>query len=69
MNTPSPVHVVRKAHRYRLRTLPGATERTLRRWEGCCRKVWNLALARQQENREAGEKDAGYVAMDKWLTT
>lgn len=36
--------------------------------EGCCRKVWNLALDRQQKNRAAGEKHASYVTMAKWLT-
>ena len=66
MNAASP-HVFRKAYRC-LRTLPVATERTLRRWEGCCRKVWNLALDRQQQDRAAGEKHASYVTMAKWLT-
>ena len=31
----NPLPLIRKAYRYRLRTLPAATERTLRRWEGC----------------------------------
>ena len=64
-NTP---HLIRKAYRYRLRTLPAATERTLRRWEGCCRKLWNLALDRQQKNRTAGEKYTGFAGMCRWLT-
>ena len=58
---------IRKAYRYRLRSNPKA-EAVLRRWDGCCRKVWNLALAKQQERRTQGEKYAGYVAMAKWLT-
>ena len=66
--SPASPHVLRKAYRYRLRTLPATTERTLRRWEGCCRKVWNLALDHQQKNRAAGEKHASYVTMAKWLT-
>ncbi len=66
MNSAAVIH--RKGYRYRLRSLPGATDRTLRRWEGCCRKVWNLALAEQQRLRAIGEKYAGYVAMAKWLT-
>ena len=61
-------HLIRKAYRYRLRSLPGATEQRLRRWEGSCRKVWNLALSRQQERRTQNEKHAGYVTMAKWLT-
>ncbi len=64
----SAVAIHRQAYRYRLRTLPSATERTLRRWEGCCRKVWNLALARQQQNRAAGEKYTGFAGMCRWLT-
>ena len=66
MNTAAVIH--RKAYRYRLRTLPGATERTLRRWEGCCRKVWNLALAEQQRRYAAGEKYTGFAGMCRWLT-
>lgn len=66
MSNVSVIH--RKAYRYRLRTLPGAKERTLRRWEGCCRKVWNLALDRQQKNRAAGEKYTGFAGMCRWLT-
>ena len=61
-------NIYRKAYRYRLRTLPVATERTLRRWEGCCRKVWNLALDRQQQNHAAGEKYSGFAGMCRWLT-
>lgn len=49
----------------------GATDKAeavLRRWAGCCRKVWNLALAEQQARRERGEQYAGYVTMAKWVT-
>ena len=56
-----------KAYRFRLRGNRKA-EAVLRRWAGCCRKVWNLALAEQQARRERGEKYAGYVAMTKWVT-
>jgi putative transposase len=40
----------------------------LRRWSGCCRKVWNLALAEQQVRRERGEKYAGFAQMCRWIT-
>ena len=60
-------HLIRKAYRYRLRG-NSTLEAALRRWEGCCRKVWNLALAEQQARRERGEKYANYIAMAKWLT-
>ena len=60
-------HIIRKAYRYRLRGNSKA-EAVLRRWDGCCRKVWNLALAEQQARRERGEKYANYNAMAKWLT-
>ncbi len=63
-----PVALIRKAYRYRLRTLPAATERTLRRWDGCCRKVWNLAIDRQQQIRESGGKYTGFAGMCRWLT-
>ena len=62
------LNIYRKAYRYRLRTLPAATERSLRRWEGCCRKVWNLALDRQQQNHAAGEKYSSFAGMCRWLT-
>lgn len=56
-----------KAFRFQLRTRPG-TERTLRRFAGSLRWVWNAAIAEQQRRREAGEKFAGHAAMCKWLT-
>lgn len=56
-----------KAFRNQLRTKP-RTERSLRRFSGSCRWVWNAAIAEQQRRRAAGEKFAGYAAMCKWLT-
>ena len=56
-----------RAYRYRLRSNRKA-EAVLRRWAGCCRKVWNLALAEQQARRERGEKHAGFVGMCQWIT-
>jgi putative transposase len=59
--------MVIKAYRFRLRTRPG-TERTLRRFAGSCRWVWNAAIAEQRRRHETGEKFAGYTAMCRWLT-
>jgi len=59
--------IIRRGYVFRLRGNAQA-EAKLRRFSGCCRKVWNLALAEQQARRERGEKYAGYVDMAKWLT-
>ena len=59
--------VFHRAYRYRLRSNRKA-EAVLRRWAGCSRKVWNLALAEQQARRERGEKYAGLVGMCQWVT-
>jgi len=59
--------IIRRGYIFRLRGNAQA-EAKLRRFSGCCRKVWNLALAEQQARRERREKYAGYVDMAKWLT-
>lgn len=59
--------VIRQGFRFRLRN-DAKAEAVLRRWDGCCRKVWNLGLAEQQRRHEAGLKYAGYVEMASWLT-
>jgi putative transposase len=46
----------------------GEQLRDLRRFAGSCRFVYNKALAKQKENREAGHQFIGYVAMAKHLT-
>ncbi len=43
-------------------------QRDLRRFAGCCRFVFNQALALQKAHYEAGGKYIGYVAMAKLLT-
>jgi putative transposase len=40
----------------------------MRRFAGCCRFVFNQALAVQMRNYEAGGRYIGYVAMAKQLT-
>jgi putative transposase len=61
------VIVMMKSYRFQLRTTPSA-ERTLRRFAGGCRWVWNSAIAEQQRRRAAGEKFANYCEMARWLT-
>jgi putative transposase len=56
-----------QAYKYEL--MPdGEQERTMRRFAGSRRFVYNKALALQKENHEAGNKFIGYVAMAKHLT-
>lgn len=60
--------IIRRGYIFRLRGNTQA-EAKLRRFSGCCRKVWNLALAEQQARRERNEPYMGYVGMAKWLTS
>lgn len=46
----------------------GQQQRSMRRFAGACRFVYNQALALQKTNHEAGGKFIGYVAMAKYLT-
>src|SRR5438552_2621380 len=56
-----------QAYKYEL--MPdGEQQRTMRRFAGSCRFVYNKALALQKENHAAGNKFIGYVAMAKHLT-
>ncbi|TWQ05811.1 RNA-guided endonuclease InsQ/TnpB family protein, partial [Escherichia coli] len=45
----------------------GQQEREMRRFAGACRFVFNRALARQNENHEAGNKYIPYGKMASWL--
>ncbi len=45
----------------------GEQVRALRQYAGNARKVWNLALIRQQEAHAAGEKFANSFGMNSWL--
>ncbi len=63
----SEISPIRRGYVFRLRGNAQAEAR-LRRFSGCCRKVWNLALAEQQARHERVEKYASYVEMAKWLT-
>jgi putative transposase len=45
----------------------GAQARDMRQFAGNARKVWNLALDRQQKNHAAGEKFTNVFGMNHWL--
>jgi len=59
---------IRKAYKYRLEAKPDQ-ERLFRQQAGCCRFIWNKALALQKERLNAGEKVLRYVELCKQLTT
>jgi len=58
---------IRKAYKYRLKA-KSDQERLFRQQAGCCRFVWNTALALQKERLDAGEKVLRYVEVAKLLT-
>ncbi len=45
----------------------GAQIRLMRQYAGNARKVWNLALSRQQETYAAGDKFTNEYGMNAWL--
>ncbi len=54
---------------YRFRAEPTATQaRALARTVGCCRSVYNRALALNEERRRRGEEQLGYAASCRELT-
>jgi transposase len=59
--------IIRKAYKYRLKAGP-EQERLFRQQAGCCRFVWNKALALQKQRLDAGEKVLRYVEVAKLLT-
>jgi len=56
-----------QAYKYELLPI-GAQKRSMSRFAGSCRFVYNKALALQKERYEAGEKKHGYAALCKLLT-
>jgi len=56
-----------QAYRFELRP-NGEQQRSMRRFAGSCRFVFNKALALQQANHDVGGKFIGYVEMAKLLT-
>ncbi len=57
---------IRKAYKYRLKTSSG-DESLFSRHAGCCRFVWNKALAMQKERLEAGEYCLNYESLASLL--
>jgi putative transposase len=54
---------------FKFELLPnGEQERTMRRFAGACRFVYNEALALQKARYECGEKKLGYAGLCKLLT-
>jgi putative transposase len=54
---------------FKFELLPnGEQERTMRRFAGACRFVYNEALALQKARYECGEKNLGYAGLCKLLT-
>jgi putative transposase len=58
--------IVRKAFKYRMKPKPG-TAAILNRHAGCCRFVWNKALALQKARLAAGERCLGYTKVAAFL--
>lgn len=59
--------IIRKAYKYRLKAKP-EQERLFRQQAGCCRFVWNKAMALQKQRLDAGEKVLRYVELANLLT-
>ncbi|MEK7801974.1 MAG: transposase, partial [Pseudomonadota bacterium] len=55
-----------QAYKFRIEPI-GEQIRMMRQYAGNARKVWNLALARQENNHEAGEKFTGAKGMNYWI--
>ena len=58
--------VIRKAYRYRLKTNPH-TETLFRQFSGCCRFVWNKALALQKDRLDRKESCLSYSRLASLL--
>ena len=55
---------------YKFELMPnGEQERSMRRFVGACRYIYNKALGIQKENHEAGKKFIHYVELAKHLTS
>ncbi len=59
---------MKRLQAYKFKIEPnGAQMRSMHQFAGNARKVWNLALARQQDNHTAGEKFTNIFGMNNWL--
>ncbi len=63
--------ILRKAFKYRLKTRT-SDDLLMKQFAGCCRFVWNRALALQKERLDAGERILGYnklaLLLPSWKT-
>ena len=59
--------MIRKAYKFRLKTNL-TINRKLAQFAGCCRLVWNKALAFQKEKLSAQEPCLSYAGLTKELT-
>ena len=64
LDRPNIIQGMKRLQAYKYELMPNGDQvRAMRRFSGSCRFVYNKALALQKENREAGNKFIGYVAM------
>lgn len=59
---------MKRLQAYKFQLEPNGEQiRSMRKYAGNARKVWNLALARQEERHAAGEKFTNTFGMNAWL--
>ena len=59
---------MKRLQAYKFKIEPNGEQiRNMRQFAGNARKVWNLAVARQQANHAAGEKFTNAFGMNNWL--
>lgn len=59
---------MKRLQAYKFEITPnGEQSRMTRKYAGHARKVWNLALDRQEKNHDAGEKFTGAKGMNDWI--
>ena len=65
----SAVNLMKRLQAYKFQIMPnGEQARSMRRFAGSCRFVFNKALALQKDRHERGEKKLGYAGLCKELT-
>lgn len=65
---PSIMKSMKRLQAYKFKIEPNGEQiRNMRQFAGNARKVWNLAVARQQANHGAGEKFTNAFGMNNWL--
>jgi putative transposase len=65
---PEYISTMNRLQAYKFEITPNGEQiRMMRKYAGNARKVWNLALDRQEKNHEAGEKFTGAKGMNYWI--